>query len=853
MAVAEAATTNSNTKFPHTRALLSALAREYGTAVRAPVRPASENSDSEADSGGEVDVFNSDHLVAQVIQLLDQDEEEKVEDLLKESFRISDETVLEQNVLELMHKRRDDLANVPFLFLTPIKRPSRPTSRASVHSTRSSRPGTPSQSPLAMSFRRPSTPLASHTTLSGSPSSSPTPAPSLPTPTSSPLASPRFLNAKATEFRPSIVRSSSASSLLRSQSPDLWAHNYQPSPTPSASLGRGSSNLAIAAPLIPMQSAPPGELDSEDGGRTPPIQIPQDSSRAAFDVLDDDDDPFSPFVVKPPPHNPHPLALSKSPSDTETQWSASSVSNSSASNSFGVPPNPDDYYGYNSHLQRYAQPGYFVYGDPNGSFGAAEGGYHGEYIAEGDLTPFEILSNIFGDSVPSSTLETALASSGYDFEGAMAWLVDQALPPPLPGTTPQGGQPTLRSIGGGVMLASREGPYGRSDTNGKNTTGRFAPPPKSSGASRVCRYFLAGDCRRSDCRFSHDLDRALCRFWLKGQCAKGEQCEFLHTLPQHIDVQGITNAMNRTGIVDDRDHEETRTEFPTLGEMHNRRAGPGFNRPFDSSRVRFAAAVKKPLPPRLPYNESETDSTLQGASGPVVPRASPRIRLRPPALVPTLPTGDILNKLYMAYRARAIELGAARNACLSRAAEAWRRGDGAGAKRHSREAQELNGKMGLEAGRAAARLVRERATMTVEAVRNRDVSWSDDPSDRTARGKMCGGGLGVCLGVASSNVVPDSRLTPEERTEAFLDLHGLHSNEAVEVIEDFLVALESEHFYGLAYLFVGEEKHTGTQDPSRGTSRARLAAGVRDWLFKWGYAWSERDGVICVDPLVHSQ
>ena len=42
-----------------------------------------------------------------------------------------------------------------------------------------------------------------------------------------------------------------------------------------------------------------------------------------------------------------------------------------------------------------------------------------------------------------------------------------------------------------------------------------------------------------------------------------------------------------------------------------------------------------------------------------------------------------------------------------------------------------------------------------------------------------------------------------------------------------------------AYLVVGEEKHTGTQDPARGSSRQRLAAGVREWLYDWGctFAW----------------
>jgi hypothetical protein len=55
-----------------------------------------------------------------------------------------------------------------------------------------------------------------------------------------------------------------------------------------------------------------------------------------------------------------------------------------------------------------------------------------------------------------------------------------------------------------------------------------------------------------------------------------------------------------------------------------------------------------------------------------------------------------------------------------------------------------------------------------------------------------------------------------------------------------------------AYIIVGEEKHTGTQDAARGASRARLATGVREWVHRWGYPWSERDGIICVDALTHA-
>ena len=140
---------------------------------------------------------------------------------------------------------------------------------------------------------------------------------------------------------------------------------------------------------------------------------------------------------------------------------------------------------------------------------------------------------------------------------------------------------------------------------------------------------------------------------------------------------------------------------------------------------------------------------------------------------------------------RALRLGAARNACLSRAADAWRRGDGAAAKRFSREGHDLNAKMAAEMVEAAGKLVRERARLAEQAVRGRDASWSDDPGDRTARGRICGAGLGVYLGIASQSTSGDSKLTPEERTEALLDLHGLHAAEATEVLEEFLLAVSS--------------------------------------------------------------
>jgi hypothetical protein len=158
--------------------------------------------------------------------------EDELKTLLKTNYVMDDESVCcgffmgccctltgslgRADVLDLMHKHRDDIAGVPFLFLTPTRRPiSRPSSRASTNSARlhPARPDTPLSappSPLVNVFRRPHTPATSplapmaSTKSDYSPSSSPVLAyaqaqftASLP---GSPLSSPRLLNAKASEW-----------------------------------------------------------------------------------------------------------------------------------------------------------------------------------------------------------------------------------------------------------------------------------------------------------------------------------------------------------------------------------------------------------------------------------------------------------------------------------------------------------------------------------------------------------------------------------------------------------------------------------------------------------------------------
>lgn len=38
---------------------------------------------------------------------------------------------------------------------------------------------------------------------------------------------------------------------------------------------------------------------------------------------------------------------------------------------------------------------------------------------------------------------------------------------------------------------------------------------------RPCSFFVEGECRRPDCKFSHDLGSIPCRFWMESSCFKG--------------------------------------------------------------------------------------------------------------------------------------------------------------------------------------------------------------------------------------------------------------------------------------------------------------------------------------------
>ncbi|KAF9559703.1 hypothetical protein CPC08DRAFT_763128 [Agrocybe pediades] len=335
-----------------------------------------------------------------------------------------------------------------------------------------------------------------------------------------------------------------------------------------------------------------------------------------------------------------------------------------------------------------------------------------ETLTDG-MRPFDVLTSIFGSTIAPSELKDVLAANGYGLERAMGWLVNSRAGAASGGATStinaqQGQGGAAGGIPGrdGMPNAMMGGPGGmglggaRQQGQQQQQAPRYANGCVVPGANRVCRYSVAGECWRADCRFSHDLER---RFWLHGTCAKQENCEFLHHLPKDVDMASLNAVLARANVQpgmgplvafmgaspynDGMGMQQD--EFPALrydGANGTGVGGVGRGKKFavyvnDPSQTRFVVAVKKPAPP--PHHQLGDDASANGTAprnvlgsaadnlyhplAVVAPRASPRISLRSPLLLPTLPTGGSLSTLYMSYRSRALHLGSMRNMCLSHA------------------------------------------------------------------------------------------------------------------------------------------------------------------------------------------
>lgn len=66
---------------------------------------------------------------------------------------------------------------------------------------------------------------------------------------------------------------------------------------------------------------------------------------------------------------------------------------------------------------------------------------------------------------------------------------------------------------------------GKNSRRRRRRTSQKQQPPRRP--KRPCSFFVEGECRRHDCKFSHDLGSIPCRFWLESACFKGTSSKSL--------------------------------------------------------------------------------------------------------------------------------------------------------------------------------------------------------------------------------------------------------------------------------------------------------------------------------------
>lgn len=195
----------------------------------------------------------------------------------------------------------------------------------------------------------------------------------------------------------------------------------------------------------------------------------------------------------------------------------------------------------------------------------------------------------------------------------------------------------------------------------------------------------------------------------------------------------------------------------------------------------------------LRNNRSFTSTRENGSASLAIPA---------PKDVPWLETGENVNRAYLKARSDAVRHGGLRNKFLQSAAQAWNRNDARGAKALSLRGQNENALM-REAHREAARVLYEE--------RNKQFN----------EGKQ---------------------------KELYVDLHGLHADEAVSYLSDCL----DEHKSSSRPVYA----ITGTGHHSK-NGKDKVGKAVRQHLTEWRYTFREfsvpgdrnnAGGILGVDP-----
>ncbi len=257
---------------------------------------------------------------------------------------------------------------------------------------------------------------------------------------------------------PSTVRHN----ILRRASPAAWQK-----PRPAGPSVHSSPRLGVS-PLAPPGFAPSYNRTKSVSANSP-FTSPRPSPRLNFS---------SPAI----PHSPS-LSAYQFPTDTG--------------------PIPDIYGDYGSD-----NVDWIVNDDTASATSSAGGGNNhsglnaaaAEFVQpqQNDMSPFDMLRSILGQTKTNQDIKDALAMNGYDLSSAIAQLMSNDY---------------KRDSSQNSNTASNNN-NAKAILIGKSMTPDARPltPAGQGKTGVVCRFFLStGSCLRADCRFSHDLTNHICK------------------------------------------------------------------------------------------------------------------------------------------------------------------------------------------------------------------------------------------------------------------------------------------------------------------------------------------------------
>lgn len=627
---------------------------------------------------------------------------------------------------------------------------------------------------------------------------------------------------------------------IRSRSPAPWIQRAATPTHSTAASGTSSPRFASATPTVPPGFAP-----------QPPALARTKSSTVGSPFSSPKPSPRLPVATPVIPHSP--------------RLSAYQFSDYS--------PSTENYGDYGSD-----NVDWLVNDDAssNASFGDGGNGSSSEYMSPytTDMSPYDMLRSILQDNRSDEELEQILEANGYDLSQTVSSIMES-----------QGVDAAAMAAAMQQQQHQQQEEQSRTFLIGKNMAPGSRPvtPLGQQKSPTVCRYWLAsGHCARADCRFAHEVQNHICKYWLAGNCIAGDSCLFSHdpsilmqqlslandgtSTPQQfapnfqledydsfpalqpttsnpyedsqsIDAVSLNTALRQqqqaamaqappglfpnfvptgprlggskpnsrpgsrhtsraptpsgSSSVNFQDDEA----FPTLGSAatkpigkrhHGKRGGHNHHTPSQPQPSNLADVVRMSPSPSpairdamrrgLKANKSFTSSRENGAAAMAIPA---------PKDIPWLETGEKVNTAYLKARQEAFKHGGLRNKFLQSAAQAWNRNDARGAKALSLRGQNENSLM-RERHREAARVLYE------------------------ARNSNKGGKGG----------------------EVYVDLHGLHPEEAVGYLEECLKEQGERRRGGVVYAICGTGHHSKN-------GKDKVGKAVRGWLGEWRYVFRE--------------